>query len=392
MTQQYFRGKRLFFFLAMISVFAPISTDIYLPSMPNMLKYFAVPQELINLTLSGFFIFYSIGMLLWGPLSDKFGRKPILFIGLGIYTLASLCCTLAGSIWQLIMLRCLQGLGGSASVVVAGAIIKDSYEHKERETAIAVVQSIAVLAPMVAPMLGALLVTLSDRWQLVFFVLTMAGGLITWATYFFSETHRCEPGYTLRSSLLDLKVALQNYSLTALLIIFSLPLVPFLSYIVLSSYIYMQIFGLDAPTFSVFFALNASCSIIAPILYIKVLRGLIQTKNLVALCFSIIIVSGLCMYRWGSIDQTTFLLSLLPASLAGSILRPPGANLMLSRHKNAGTTSALMGFSAMLLGGIGTLLASLGWTNLIEFLGGLFAIVGLAALTAWLFVYERILE
>ena len=98
------------------------------------------------------------------------------------------------------------------------------------------------------------------------------------------------------------------------------------------------------------------------------------------------------MYRWGSIDQTTFLLSLLPASLAGSILRPPGANLMLSRHKNAGTTSALMGFSAMLLGGIGTLLASLGWTNLIEFLGGLFAIVGLAALTAWLFVYERILE
>mgnify|MGYP003587299471 CR=1 FL=1 len=391
-NQKYFKGKSLFAFLSLISIFAPISTDIYLPSLPNMIKYFSTSQEIINLTLSAFFVCYSIGMLIWGPLSDKFGRKYILTIGMAVYTLASFTCIWVNDISQLVLLRALQGLFGSASVVVAGAIIKDTYESKERETAIAIVQSIAVLAPMVAPMIGALIVSFSDQWQLVFVLLTVAGALTFLAIRFFTETHVCEDGYTVTSSFLDLQVALSNYKLTSLLIIFSLPMIPFLSYIVLSSYIYMKIFHLNAKDFSIMFSLNASCSIIAPVLYIKFLRKYMQPKNLVAMCFIVMSIAGCCLYLWGSSNEYVFLATLMPASLAGSILRPPGANMMLSKHKNAGTTSALMGFSAMLLGGVGTLISSLGWSNLIEFLGGIFVIVGAIGLLGWLFVYERILK
>lgn len=379
-------------FLALISAFAPISTDIYLPSMPSMAAYFHASGGSINMTLSMFFVFYSLGMLFWGPLSDKYGRKPVLMAGLAMYTLSSLMCIFASSVEQLIVGRIFQGLGGSASVVIASAIIKDSYTAKDRESALAAVQSIAVLAPMVAPMLGAAIVKFFADWQVVFIVLTIAGATSLLGTLLFTESHSGNNDFTIKTTFWDLKTAVCKFNLTALLVTFSLPLIPFLSYIVAASTIYMQIFKLDATQFSIFFAANAACTIISPILYIKVLRNYFQLKNLVVGCFSIMIISGICMYFFGGNSPLSFLLCLIPGTLAGSVLRPPAASLMLSQHDNAGTTSSLMGFFAMFLGGMGTLLVSLGWSNIISFLGILFALIGAMALVSWLYVYEKILD
>lgn len=390
--QKFFKGKLLFIFLAMISAFAPISTDVYLPSMPSMANYFHTSAAAVNLTLSMFFVFYSLGMLFWGPLSDKYGRKPVLLSGLGLYTIASLFCIFATSIEQLIAGRIFQALGGSASVVIVSAIIKDSYANKERESALATVQSIAVLAPMVAPMLGAVIVKMFAAWQVVFILLTAAGLFSVLGTLLFNETHSGNKDFTIKSTFWDLKLAVCKFNLVSLLVIFSLPLIPFLSYIVTASVIYMQFFQLDATQFSLFFAANAACTIISPVLYIKVLRKYFQVKNLVVACFSIMIIAGICMYIWGSNSPYVFLLCLIPSTLAGSVLRPPAANLILSQYENAGTTSSLMGFFAMFLGGMGTLLVSLGGGNIIGFLGILFALIGGIALLSWLYVYEKILD
>ena len=339
-----------------------------------------------------FFVFYSIGILLWGPLSDKFGRKKILLTGLVSYTLASLVCIFSENIWQLIGGRIFQALGGAASVAVVSAIIKDVYLAKERETALATVQSIAVLAPMVAPLLGAAILNFFPEWQVVFIVLAAAGLIATISTLFFTETHGGNSEFTIASALWDIKVALSKFKLAALLLIFSLPLIPFLSYIVSASYIYMMFFNLSATQFSLFFAANAAITIVSPIIYIKVLRKYFQIRNLVAACFLTMILSGVAMYFWGSNNEWLFLATIIPNTLAGSVLRPPGANIMLGKHENAGTTSSLMGFSAMFLGGVGTLLVSLGWTNIISFLGILFAIVGCVALIMWLCLYERVID
>ena len=389
--QRFLKGKLLFMFLALIGSFAPITTDIYLPSIPSMITYFHAPVAAINMTLSMFFVSYSLGMLFWGPLSDKFGRKPVLLAGLVLYTLASVVCVFSNSVEQLIFGRILQGLGGSASVIICSAIIKDAYTNKERESALATVQSIAVLAPMVAPMIGAAIVQFFDAWQIVFIILTLAGILSIIGTLILTETHGGSDEFTVGSAFLDLKTAICKFNLASLLIIFSMPLIPFLSYVVTASYIYMTFFKLDAAQFSMFFAVNAACTVISPILYIKVLRHYFQVKNLVAGCFIMMIIGGICMYTWGSNSPYAFLLCLLPNTLAGSVLRPPGANLILSQHENAGSTSSLMGFCAMFLGGAGTLLVSLGWANVISFLGILFSIVGCIALVSWLFVYEHIL-
>ena len=198
--QKFLKGKLLFFFLALISAFAPLSTDIYLPSVPSMTKYFQASDASINMTLSMFFVCYSLGMLFWGPLSDKYGRKPVLMSGLAMYTLASLMCIFAVSVEQLIAGRMLQGLGGSASVVITSAIIKDSYTAKERESALAAVQSIAVLAPMVAPLLGAAIVKFFADWQVVFIVLTTAGIVSLLCTALFTESHIGNKDFTIKTT------------------------------------------------------------------------------------------------------------------------------------------------------------------------------------------------
>lgn len=92
-----FGSKGLIAFLAFLNAFVPLSIDLYLPAMPTMAEYFSATPELTNFTLSFFMLFFAISMLLWGPFTDKFGRKPILYIGIVLYILGSLTCVLSQS-------------------------------------------------------------------------------------------------------------------------------------------------------------------------------------------------------------------------------------------------------------------------------------------------------
>ena len=120
--------------LALISAFPPLSTDLYLPALPHMIETLHTSQSQVNLTLSAFFIFFAGGLLFWGPLSENYGRKPVLTIGLFIYIAASILCAYAPNVGRLIGWRILQAFGGSAATAVATAMVKDMYDGRERET------------------------------------------------------------------------------------------------------------------------------------------------------------------------------------------------------------------------------------------------------------------
>ena len=115
--QKYLGAKGLIILIALLSAFVPLSTDLYLPALPGMGDAFQVSAEKINLTLTLFFIFYSLGTLLWGPFSDRFGRKPVLLLGLTVYLLASGFCAVAWNVEVLILARILQAAGGSAATL-----------------------------------------------------------------------------------------------------------------------------------------------------------------------------------------------------------------------------------------------------------------------------------
>ena len=138
-----------------------------------MAQNFKAAPILINLTLILFFIFYAAGSLFWGTLSDKYGRKRILLIGLVIYTVASALCALSGNVYLLILFRILQAIAAGAATAVAQAIVKDSYSGQKRLSVLTMVSSMTMISPIVAPVVGALILRFTS-WRGVFVTLDWA--------------------------------------------------------------------------------------------------------------------------------------------------------------------------------------------------------------------------
>ena len=219
----------------------PLSTDLYLPALPGMSAHFNATPDRINLTLTAFMIFYALGTLVWGPLSDHFGRKPILIAGLTIYVISSTLCALTPNVDGLILSRIFQALGGSAAGVVATAIVKDVYSGKKRGSVLAIVQSMVLISPAIAPVIGALLLRFIS-WRGVFWSLTGIGVVALAGSLLFQETIAERTNEMLLPSLGRLGKVLQNRGFTLLLLLFSLGAMSTFAYIGSSTYIYQNDF------------------------------------------------------------------------------------------------------------------------------------------------------
>lgn len=181
--------------IAFMNMIVPLSLDMYLPAVPHMTAAFNTTESTVNLTLVGFFFFMAIGTLIFGPLSDKYGRRGLLVAGTLVYTIFSAACALATSIWLLIIARVLQALGAGCMVAISTAMIKDCFDRRTRNTILAVVQAMAVIAPMLAPIVGAFIVTHAG-WRATFAVLAVLGAGCTISLVFLKETLAAEDRYT----------------------------------------------------------------------------------------------------------------------------------------------------------------------------------------------------
>ena len=330
--QKFLGSKGLIAFIALLSAFVPLSTDLYLPALPIMTKYFHAPQTLTNLTLTLFFIFFSVGTLFWGPLSDKYGRKPVLLIGLSLYFVAGALCAVSPNIHLLIVFRVLQALGGSAGSAVAMAIVKDVYSGRQRESVLALVQSMVVIAPAVAPVLGALLLKFTS-WKGIFVTFAVIGLIAVAGASAFEETSTRLKVGTIMQTLGRLGVVLKNPAFTLLLILFSLANIAGMAFISSSTYIYQEGFKLSGEVYSYYFALNAVGMLLGPVLYIW-LSGFFRRQFIINICFAVMAASGLLVCIFGSTKPCIFALSLLPATISLSCIRPPSALLMLEQQKS----------------------------------------------------------
>ncbi len=118
--------------LAALTAIAPLSTDMYLPSLPDIARALSASTAQVQLTISAYLIGFAVGQIIYGPISDRHGRKPVLLAALALYSVATLICTLSPSIDVLIGARALQALGGSGCIMVARAIVRDLYSGPAR--------------------------------------------------------------------------------------------------------------------------------------------------------------------------------------------------------------------------------------------------------------------
>ena len=254
--QTYLGKKGLVLFLGGLTAFPALSTDLYLPALPGMTAYFGVPEYQTNLTLILFFVFFAVAILVWGPLSDRFGRRPTLLVGLSLYTLAGMLCALSSNIYQLMVFRVLQALGTGAAVANATAIVKDVYAGRKREVTLAIVQTMTILSPAVAPVVGALILRFTS-WRGTFVAQAILGFLVLVGAVAFRETVPERLKGNPLASLKRLGWVLKNRTFALMLVNFSLISMAGLAFIASSSYIYEVDFGVSSQAYSLFFALFA---------------------------------------------------------------------------------------------------------------------------------------
>jgi DHA1 family bicyclomycin/chloramphenicol resistance-like MFS transporter len=376
-------NKGLILFLAALTAFPALSTDLYLPALPGMTAYFDVPEYQTNLTLILFFVVYAVAILLWGPLSDRYGRRPVLLVGLTCYMLAGVLCAVSSSIFQLMVFRIFQALGTGAAVATATAIIKDVYHGRKREITLAIVQTMTVLSPALAPVVGALILKFTS-WRGAFVAQAILGFLVLAGAVAFRETVTMRLTGNPLASLKRLGTVLRNRAFAHLLVNFSLLAMAGLAFITSSSYIYEVTFGLTSQVYSYFFALFAAGMAAGAPIYVWLSRRFERT-TIITGCFGVSAASGLLVLLLGRLGPWPLILSLLPLSICISCLRPPGTYLMLAQHEgDAGSVSGLMNASNMVMGSIGMVVVSLELWSRVELIGALALGLALLSLGLWL--------
>jgi DHA1 family bicyclomycin/chloramphenicol resistance-like MFS transporter len=168
------QDPRLLVVLGTLLGFASISTDLYLPALPRMAEALGAEQSALELTVSGYLVGFSAGQLLWGPISDRYGRRSPVAVGLVIFVLGAAGCALSTTAGQLILWRVVQALGASAGVVLARAMVRDLYSRDRAARVLSTLMTVMAVAPLVGPTVGGQILRVAD-WPAIFWTLVAIG-------------------------------------------------------------------------------------------------------------------------------------------------------------------------------------------------------------------------
>lgn len=330
-----------------LTAIAPLSIDMYLPSFP------AIAAELsalgrVELTLAAFFIGVALGQLFYGPISDRFGRKPPLYVGLALFALASTGAALATNIEALVWWRFLQGLGGCAGMVIARAVVRDRCAPQEAAKAFSLLMLVMGLAPILAPLLGSLLLKVAS-WRALFAVLAVFAVLCLlaiWKTLAESHDSKNAEPLHLGRVLKDYAALLKHRPFMAYTLSSGLAFSGMFAYIAGSPFVVMQLHGLTPQQYGWMFGINACGLIAASQLNMFLLRRHDMTTLLQAGLF-VAAGAGIFLSTLAWLHMLTLPLLLAGffvfTSSMGLIAPNGGAAALADQGAKAGTASALMG-------------------------------------------------
>jgi DHA1 family bicyclomycin/chloramphenicol resistance-like MFS transporter len=346
--------------LGALSMFAPLSTDMYLPALPSMAHDLSASAAAVALTLTASLVGLGAGQLLAGPLSDELGRRRPVLVGLAVYTTSSALCAVAPDVWTLCVLRLVQGAAGAAGIVIARAVVRDLYSGVEAARFFARLMVVVGLAPILAPIIGGQLLHVTD-WRGVFLVLAGIGAVlavVSWRalTETLPLSGRQRGG--LRNMLRMLGILIRDGRFMGLTLCFGLFFGAVFAYIAGSPFILEDIFGLSPQIFGLLFAINAVGLVVTSQVSARVV-GRVGPRRLLTVGIAAGAASGVCFLL--AVLAHGGLATVLPCFfvlLSGFALVGPNVTaLALAPYPHvAGTASALIGLMQF---GIGAAVAPL---------------------------------
>lgn len=376
--------------LGSLTAFGPLSIDMYLPAFPAMAESLGVPQGRIEFSLASFFIGMSFGQLVYGPLTDRYGRKKPLYVGLCIYILASVACALAPSADSLIFFRLLQALGACAGTVVSRAMVRDLFDHRESAQVFSLLMLVMGVAPILAPLLGGY-VLLHFGWRAIFWSLAGVSAVIfLFVGRYLPETR--SPDETVRFSrsfhtYLDILKhrGFVGYTMTAGFMQAAL-----FAYITGSSFVFIEYYGIAPEHFGWIFGSNAFGLIMAAQVNAWLLRRGMHPDTIMQRALYTLAAFGVLLAIAAFAHAPLFVL--LPPlfgflTMAGMIFPNAGAGSLEHQKHRAGAASALAGMLQFCLSAISAGLVSLLHAETPRPMAAVVAICGLIA--CGIFIYMK---
>ena len=339
-------NKTLVILLILATSVSIMSTDIYVPSLPHLTDYFGVSAEYIKLTISLNAAAYCIGTLIHGPLSERFGRKPILILAMASLALFSLFCALSQSIGQFIAARILQGFAAAAEGVIVLAIIRDVFDQKDQIRVLAIYEMAIALTPAIAPILGGYIYVYLG-WRANFFALTVIAVITTFLfqTKLRESTQKDPHALKMKEILSDYIGLLCNFHFMKYCLIIGAGVGFYYAFATAGPFILIKQHGLATEYFGYYQGIMVIAYIVGSVITAR-LAKIITPHSLLLMALFIVFGSSLLLLFivYGDIE-TKFMLALCIAMIAfGSAplfsVAPPLA--MNSTSKRTGSAAALL--------------------------------------------------
>ncbi len=349
------KGRQLWLtvFLGLMTAMAPLSTDMYLPALPTMQLDMGISASLAQMTLTMTMLGMALGQIFAGPLSDRYGRKGPLTIGMLVFTLTTVGCVLAENINVFLFFRFMAGFAGASGIVIARAIARDVCEGPELTKFFAMLMMVNGLAPILAPVIGGQIL-LFTSWRGVFVMLVLVGIFQLLATLMYKETLPAAkriPG--LKDSFAKFPQLLKDRYFLGHCLVQCFVFGAFFSYLAGSSFIFQNIFHVSPQTYSLIFGGIGAGLLLSGMLPARLAgrvpdEKLLHVSLVLPLLGSVLLFIAFYFQAGMAIILPVLFLTIVPLSVMGAA----SFSLALSRQgKNAGSASALIGFFSMILGG-----------------------------------------
>jgi MFS transporter, DHA1 family, multidrug resistance protein len=358
------RYLRMALILGLISAIGPFAIDMYLPALPEIGASLGADVGSVQLTLTVFFLALGAGQLLYGPVSDMVGRKPPLYFGLGLFTLASVGCALTTDLQTLIVLRFLQGLGAAAGMAIPRAVVRDLHTGTEAARLMSLLMLVFSVSPILAPLAGSGVIALAG-WRAVFWCVALAA-LVGMVLIHRQLKETREPEQRVQSSLGSALKAywllLRDVHFLGLVGIGACAMSGFFVFLAGSPFVFINHYGLTPTQYSLAFSFNAVAFIGASQFTATLGKrfGLVRLIKFAASACGAVMVCLLGFYLAGG-DRLAVLMSLyfVASGFLGLVI-PTASVLALDKHGTiAGTASALMGTLQMMGGAVAMGIVSL---------------------------------
>lgn len=347
-------GFVLIAFLGMLTALAPLSTDMYLPSLPEMSAEFGITASMAQATLTMTMVGMALGQVVGGPVSDKMGRKVPLLVGLFVFTAASLACVFAADVYYFLFLRFLQGFSGAFGIVIARAVARDVTEGPELMKYFAILMMVNGLAPILAPVVGGQILMVTT-WRGVFEALVVIGAVMLAGTVYFKETLPVERrSASFFESFQSFPMLMKNGYFRGHCLVQCFVFGSFFSYLAGSSFLFQNVYEVSPQGYSFIFGGIGVGLLLTGTIPAK-LAGTVREITMMKYSLLIPAVGSVFLLAGFLLDESIWytvpvlFITIVPLSVLGA----SSVALALAKEgKVSGSASALLGFFSMILGGV----------------------------------------